>query len=203
MENRLEDGRCDGAADEPIVLYGLEADSIVDGPGLRFAVFVQGCTHGCPGCHNPESQPSGDGSGTPSTVGAVCAKVEANPLTQGVTLTGGEPFEQARACAAIARWARTRRLSVWVYTGYLYEDLLACAEGERGLPHVDAEGASELLAAANVLVDGPFVQARHSYDLHWRGSSNQRVIDLDATRSAGALVLWESREAFPEKPPSW
>lgn len=203
MENRFEDGCCEGVADEPICLYGLEADSIVDGPGLRFAVFVQGCTHGCPGCHNPESQPSGEGCGTSSTVGAVCAKIAANPLTQGVTLTGGEPFEQASACAAIGRWARERGLSVWTYTGYLYENLLACAAGECELPGVDGAGAAALLEATNVLVDGPFVQARHSYDLRWKGSANQRVIDLDATKAAGSVVLWESRETFPEKPASW
>ena len=193
----------EAAGQLPCCLYGLEADSIVDGPGLRFAVFVQGCTHGCPGCHNPESQPGGEGCGTASTVEAVCAKIAANPLTQGVTLTGGEPFEQARACAAIGRWARARGLNVWTYTGYLYEDLLACATGRRSLPAVDAQGAAALLEATNVLVDGPFVQSRHSYDLKWKGSANQRVIDLDATRATGSVTLRESHDVFPEKPASW
>ena len=68
---------------------------------------------------------------------------------------------------------------------------------------MDAQGAKALLEATNVLVDGPFVQSRHSYDLKWKGSANQRVIDLDATRAAGSVVLWESRDVFPEKPASW
>ncbi len=177
------------SAPETIRLYGTAPDSIVDGPGLRYAVFVQGCSHHCPGCHNESSQPF-DG-GTVERIDDVVERILANKLVQGVTLSGGEPFEQPAACAEIARQMRERGLNIWTYSGYTYEDLLAMPK------------AQELLEASDVLVDGPFVQALHSYDLSWRGSSNQRVIDLNQTRAQGHVVLWESHETFPTKPASW
>ena len=83
---------------------------------------------------------------------------------------------------------------MWTYSGYRYEQL------EAGVPD---EAARALLDATDVLVDGPFVQALHSHDLQWRGSRNQRLIDVPASRALGRVVLWETREYFPEKPPSW
>lgn len=121
-----------------ICLYGAVPDSIVDGPGLRYAVFVQGCSHGCPGCHNPDSQPVE--GGTPTTIGAVLAGIRANGLVHDVTLSGGEPFEQAAACAALARQLKVEGYGIWTYTGYLYEDLLRCAEG---IERVGSEGAGQ------------------------------------------------------------
>lgn len=177
--------------DYDIQLFGVAPDSIVDGPGLRFSVFVQGCSHACPGCHNPESQ--GVGGGTPTTVDALMSQIEANKLIGGVTLSGGEPFEQAHACAEIARRCRALGLNVWAYSGYLYEDLLQDC----------TPGSSELLDEVDVLVDGPFVQSLHSFDLEWRGSSNQRIIDVKASKAKGEIVLWEHHEEFPTKPPSW
>lgn len=177
---------------ETIRIYGTAPDSIVDGPGLRYAVFVQGCTHGCPGCHNPDSQPC-DG-GTVRRIDEVAAEIAANKLAAGVTISGGEPFQQAAACAELARRCRALGLSVWTYSGYTYEQLAA------GIPD---EAARDLLDLTDVLVDGPFVQARHSFDLAWRGSSNQRLIDVPATRAQGRIVLWETHEEFPSKPPSW
>lgn len=175
-----------------IRLYGTAPDSIVDGPGLRYAVFVQGCSHACPGCHNPDSQPCA--GGTVRAIEDVAADIAANKLVQGVTISGGEPFEQAAACAQLARCVRERGLNVWTYSGYRYEQL------EAGFP--DA-AARDLLDQTDVLVDGPFVQAQHSFDLPWRGSCNQRLIDVPATRTHGRIVLWETHEDFPEKPPSW
>lgn len=177
---------------ETIRLYGTAPDSIVDGPGLRYAVFVQGCSHACPGCHNPESQPCA--GGTVERIADVAAAVAGNKLAQGLTLSGGEPFEQAAACAALARAVRPFGLNVWAYSGYLYEQLAA------GVP---SEDARDLLDCIDVLVDGPFVASLHSYDLPWRGSSNQRLIDVVATRAAGRVVLWETHEGFPNKPASW
>ena len=109
---------------DTIRLYGTAPDSIVDGPGLRYAVFVQGCSHGCPGCHNPDSQPCA--GGTVRAIADVVAEIAANKLVQGVTVSGGEPFEQAAACAALARQVRELGLDVWTYSGYRYEQL---AEG--------------------------------------------------------------------------
>ena len=173
-------------------LYGTAPDSIVDGPGLRFAVFVQGCSHGCPGCHNPESQPFV--GGMIERVDDLVAQITANKLVQGVTISGGEPFEQAAACAELARRCRAHGLNVWTYSGYTFEQLSA------GVPDVTAR---DLLDATDVLVDGPFVQQLHSYDLPWRGSSNQRLIDIPASRKAGRVVVWETQQYIPEKPASW
>lgn len=154
------------------------SDSIVDGPGLRFTVFTQGCPHHCPGCHNPDTHdPAG---GREVTVDELARRMMANPLTDGLTLSGGEPFLQAEDCASLAQLAHERGLNVWTYTGYTYERLL---EGE--LP-----GALALLEQTDVLVDGPFLLAEKSYEALFRGSANQRLIDVKKSRAAGRVVLW-------------
>lgn len=196
-----------------IRLFGSAADSIVDGPGLRFAVFVQGCSHRCPGCHNPESWPAG--AGTHAEIADIVAQVRANGLITGVTLSGGEPFEQAEACAELASQLKAAGYDVWTYTGYVYEDLLRFAEASvqeaSAHPLVSFAESPEraqaavrgLLQSSDVLVDGPFVQARKSLGLKYRGSSNQRLIDLAATRAKGHVEEWRSAESFPSKPASW
>ena len=99
-----------------IRLAGIEPESIVDGPGYRLAVFVQGCPHGCPGCHNPGTHdPAG---GRLSDTAEIIARLGKNPLVRGVTLTGGEPMMQAAALCEVAAAARQKGLSVWCYTGY-------------------------------------------------------------------------------------
>lgn len=97
-------------------VYGLVADSIVDGPGLRFGVFVQGCNHGCPGCHNPESHSYSGGS--LMSVDDVMARIHAAQLDTGVTISGGEPFDQPAACAELAERLHEEGYDVWVYSGY-------------------------------------------------------------------------------------
>ena len=155
------------------------SDSIVDGPGLRFTVFTQGCPHRCPGCHNPDTHdPAG---GREASVEELAARLLANPLTGGLTLSGGEPFFQPEECARLAAIAREKGLDVWVYTGYTYERLLG---GE-------VPGAAALLDQTDVLVDGPFVEAQKSYAALFRGSTNQRLIDVPRSRAAGQVVLWE------------
>lgn len=159
-------------------IANLMSDSIVDGPGLRLTVFTQGCPHGCPGCHNPETHDSVGGREV--SVHELEEALGKNPLLQGLTLSGGDPFLQAAECAELARAAHRRGLDVWTYTGYVYEDLLAAGRVE-----FDA-----LLDETDVLVDGPFVQAKKSYSALFRGSDNQRLIDLKKTRRAGCVVLW-------------
>ncbi|MDR1358926.1 MAG: anaerobic ribonucleoside-triphosphate reductase activating protein [Coriobacteriales bacterium] len=161
-------------------IFGTADDSIVDGPGLRFAVFTQGCVHGCEGCHNPEAQDFA--GGREITLDELERQIEANPLLTGITLTGGEPFEQAAPLLELAHWAQERGLTVWAYSGYTFEELLACT------PSAEAR---ELLAAADVLVDGPYVAAQASHALTWRGSANQRIIDVPASLASGAVVELE------------
>ncbi len=165
-------------------IYGVVTDSIVDGPGYRTAVFAQGCPHHCPGCHNPESHdPNG---GTEWTLEAVEAKFTGNPLLDGITLTGGEPFQQPAACAELARRAHEKGLNVWTFSGYLYEQLLEMAEND---PAVRL-----LLERTDVLVEGPFLLAERSLELLYKGSKNQRTIDMNKTRGAGGIVLYEQPE---------
>ncbi len=169
---------------ETMRIYGVVTDSIVDGPGFRTAIFTQGCPHHCPGCHNPESHdPEG---GTQWTLEAVEAKFTGNPLLDGITLSGGEPFQQPAACAELARRAHAKGLNVWTFTGYLYEQLLQKAEQEPAI--------GDLLRQTDVLVDGPFLLAERSLELVYKGSKNQRTIDLNKTRAAGDIVLYTQPE---------
>jgi anaerobic ribonucleoside-triphosphate reductase activating protein len=156
------------------------SDSIVDGPGLRFTVFTQGCPHRCPGCHNPETHEVAGGREVP--LEELIARMGSNPLTQGLTLSGGDPFLQAEECARLARAAHGMGLNVWSYTGYTYERLL----------ELEDPGQLALLEETDVLVDGPFVLAFKSYAAKFRGSTNQRLIDMKKTRAAGQVVLWQS-----------
>lgn len=156
-------------------IAGLVQDSIVDGVGIRFTVFVQGCGHHCPGCHNPQTHdPLG---GREMCVEEIVAEMRSNPLTDGLTLSGGEPFDQPEGCLALAEAARAEGLNVWAYSGYRYEQLLA------------DEKRAALLRAVDVLIDGPFLLAERSLALPWRGSRNQRVIDVQRSLAAGEAVL--------------
>ena len=176
-----------------IQIFGTENDTIVEGPGLRFGVFVQGCSHKCKGCHN---QGSWDAlGGVKTTTAEVLREIKDNALVSAVTLSGGEPFEQAPACAQIASELKCCGYNVWCYTGYLYEELL-----ERAASEPDVQN---LLDNIDVLVDGPFVESLHSYDLTWRGSSNQRLIDMNKTRQTGKVVLWKEHSFELKKPDNW
>lgn len=157
-------------------------DSIVDGFGLRFTVFTQGCPHHCPGCHNPDTHdPAG---GREVSWEELAEQMGKNPLLSGLTLSGGEPFAQAADCAALARRAHEMGLTVWTYSGYLFEQLR-----DKGDPDWTA-----LLEATDVLVDGPFLQGEKSYELRFRGSRNQRLIDVPASLAQGKPVLWHQED---------
>ena len=161
-------------------IFGLAQDSIVDGPGFRFACFVQGCPHGCPGCHNPQTHPFAGGQ--VRDTGELFAQFQKNPLLKGITLSGGEPFCQAAPLAELARQVHGVEKDVVAYTGYVYEDLLAMED-----PAVQA-----LLGETDLLIDGPYVQAQRDLELCFRGSENQRLIDVKKSRAAGHAVLWEA-----------
>lgn len=170
---------------DTIRLYGLVTDSIVDGPGFRTAIFVQGCPYHCEGCHNPQSQPFE--GGTVWTLNDVEKKFSNNPLLSGITLSGGEPAEQAAPCAELARRAHQKGLNVWTYSGSTLEKLTERAKNDPAL--------AELLNETDVLVDGPFLLAQRSLELDFCGSKNQRLIDMNESRRQGKVVLWT--------PPEW
>ena len=160
-----------------IHIAGLVQDSIVDGPGFRLAVFTQGCPHACPGCHNPETHDFA--GGTVAETGAIIRTMLENPLLDGITLSGGDPFCQPDACAEIARAARKARLSVWAYSGWTYEQILA---------HPDM---LPLLREVDVLIDGPFLLSQRTLDMRFRGSKNQRSIDVQKSLREGRAVICE------------
>lgn len=166
-----------------IQLFGLADDSIVDGPGVRYTVFVQGCPHHCPDCHNPASHDFQ--GGTAADTQQILQALQANPLLDGLTLSGGEPMCQPEACRELAEKAHDRGLNVWCYTGYTLEALLKENHPAR----------MALLRQVDVLVDGRFEKAQKSLSLLYRGSGNQRLIDVPKTLQGGAVVLWE--------PPVW
>ena len=165
---------------DTIRLYGLVTDSIVDGPGFRTAIFVQGCPYHCEGCHNPDSQPFE--GGTVWTLDDVEKKFANNPLLSGITLSGGEPAQQAAPCAELARRAHQKGLNVWTYTGSTLEKLNERAKDDPAL--------RQLLDETDVLVDGPFILAQRSLELDFCGSKNQRLIDMNESRRQGKIVLW-------------
>ena len=156
---------------------GIIQDSIVDGPGLRFVVFAQGCHLRCDGCHNPGTWDLS--GGTDMTTDEIIAQMRRNPLTDGLTLSGGEPFLQAAECVTLAKAARDDGLNVWIYTGYTFEELLAQTQNS----HV-----RELLELTDILVDGPFELSGRSLNLKWRGSRNQRVLDVPRSIADGHAV---------------
>jgi len=153
-------------------------DSIVDGPGLRFVLFTQGCPHRCEGCHNPQTHDFEGGK--EMSTDEIIKIMLSNPLTDGLTLSGGEPFSQPEECAVVARAAKEHGLNVWAYSGWTFEELLA---DER-------PAVRELLELCDVLVDGPFILEQRSLTLKWRGSRNQRVIDVQKSLAAGEVILY-------------
>jgi len=154
--------------DLPIRLFGVVRESIVDGPRLRYVIFVQGCPHKCAGCHNPESHPYGGGKLT--TTEKLWNDIKKNPLLKGITFSGGEPFIWGHELAVIAEKAREHGLDVMTYSGFTYEHLIKKAETESSV--------RELLAATNYLVDGRYVEAQRDLNLRFRGSKNQRILDV-------------------------
>lgn len=149
---------------------GIVEESIVDGPGLRFTVFTQGCPHHCPGCHNPQTH-AFDG-GKWMRVDELLAMFDEDPLLAGMTFSGGEPFCQPAPLLELARQVKARGKNIVIYSGYTIEQLLEMAAKD---PEIDG-----LLGQCDLLIDGPFIEARKDLELLFRGSQNQRILDLSA-----------------------
>ena len=164
-----------------IRIAGVVRESIVDGPGLRFAVFCQGCPHGCPECHNPDTHDFS--GGYDCEISKIVEAVKANPLLDGVTFSGGEPFCQAGAFYSLAEALKGARadITLMAYSGYTYEEL-------RDMNDCDVDN---LLSVIDLLVDGRFIKEKKDLTLLFRGSANQRIIDMNLTRQRGELVLSE------------
>ena len=156
-------------------LSGIVGDSIVDGPGIRTTIFCQGCPHHCPGCHNPETWDFGCGTKVP--VEDLVEVVRSNPLCRGVTFSGGEPFAQAAGFAKLAKLLKEKGYEVASYSGFTFEELLKGSEDQK-----------ELLRSIVILIDGPFLLAERSLEVPFRGSRNQRILDVKKSLAEGEAV---------------
>ena len=158
-------------------LSGIMEESIVDGPGIRFVIFVQGCPHHCPGCQNQETQPFV--GGYVKTVEEIFSMYSENPLLSGVTFSGGEPFCQPGPLAVLARMIKETGGGGITYTGYTYENLRKQIHPFRPEGYAPSrEEIEALLDVTDLLIDGPFLLEEKSLELPYRGSSNQRLIRL-------------------------
>ena len=154
----------------------INIDSIVDGPGLRTTIFCQGCPHGCQGCHNPQTHDIN--GGFEKDIDELINEVLKVKLQTGVTFSGGDPFVQSKECGEIAKRLKENNINIWCYTGFLYEDLIKNKITYEFLKYVD------------VLVDGKFIEDLKSYDLIFKGSSNQRIIDVQKSLDKNEVILY-------------
>lgn len=164
---------------DSIRVAGIVRESIVDGPGIRFTIFCQGCPHACEGCHNPETHDFS--GGTDCSIDRLLEEIEKDPLLAGVTFSGGEPFCQPAGFAELGKRLKGKNLNITVFSGYTFEELSRMAD--------ENPDVNELLELTDILIDGPYVKELRDLTLQFRGSSNQRVIDMNETRKNGKLTL--------------
>lgn len=159
-------------------ILDIVEDTMVDGPGFRTSIYCAGCRHACPGCHNPETWAFDQGR--EMTVAEIMRVIVSDPYAN-VTFSGGDPMYQAAGFAELARAIHQQtNKDIWCYTGFTFESLI----------HQDQR---ELLEELDILVDGPFIQQLRDEDILFRGSSNQRLIDVQASLYSGRTVLWEQK----------
>ena len=157
-------------------------DSIVDGPGLRAVIWTQGCNHNCKGCHNPQTHDTCGGHSVDSL--KIISEIYKLRLHRGITLSGGEPFMQSEALLDVAKECKNLNLDVWAYTGYTFEDLT-----DKKNPNYFNN--INLLRNIDVLVDGRFIETKKDITLRFRGSSNQRIIDVKKSLENKRIHLHE------------
>ena len=156
----------------------IQRDSIVDGEGIRAVIWTQGCIHHCPGCHNPETHSFQDGITVDTEI--IKQKIKELEGQDGITFSGGDPMEQSAPCAELAEYCQSLGLNVWCYTGYTFEELIKKA---KHIPTI-----IDFLNNIDVLVDGQYIDEKHNPKLNWRGSENQRVIDVKKSLEQNKVV---------------
>lgn len=159
----------------------LQQDSIVDGPGIRCVIWTQGCPHHCIGCHNPQTHDCD--AGITVYVAEIINEMQNMKLQTGITFSGGEPFLQAQALVDVAKEAKNLHWNIWAYSGYTFEEIMK------------HPSMKELLSWIDVLVDGKFIEDQKDYRLRFKGSKNQRIIDVQASLAQDKIVL----SAYDEK----
>ena len=157
---------------------------ISNGPGVRVSVFMQGCTFNCKNCFNPETHDFNGGK--EFTIQEINETIERiSPLIEGVTFSGGDPFEQAKDFTEIAKFCHNLGLNIWCYTGYTYEYLIEYSDSNNRW--------SDLLTNIDVLIDGKFIQELYDGTLKFKGSSNQRIIDVKLSNAHGKVILYSHK----------
>ena len=167
----------------------LQTDSIVDGPGLRAVLWTQGCGHHCKGCQNPQTWDFEGGGLVP--ISAVLEAIDELEYQSGLTFSGGDPMYQPEACNIIAEYAKKKGLNIWVYTGFTWEEIMKMAKKDNVY--------NEFLKYVDVLVDGRFILEERDLNLLFRGSRNQRLIDVPKTLNTGKVVVLDEYEYNEEK----
>ena len=162
-----------------IRLSGIAYESLVNGPGIRRVFFAQGCKHNCKGCFNPDTHDFSGGE--EKGINELIEDTINNPIIKGVTFSGGDPWEQADKFAYMAKEFRKRGLNIWSYTGYTFEYITENV--------YNREGWRELLENIDVLVDGKFEEDKTQNGLKFRGSANQRIIDVNKTLKEGKIII--------------
>lgn len=164
-----------------IRIAGYVDDSIVDGPGIRFTIFTQGCAHHCFNCHNPETWAFDKGKDV--DIDELISKIKRNPLLQGITLSGGDPLYQVNACLELVKKVKELNsdLDIIIYTGFTFEELADNFKKNNDL--------LSLLKLSDILIDGKYEDSLRDLTLRFRGSSNQRVINLKKTFLEEKIVL--------------
>ncbi len=166
---------------DKLKIAGIVEESIVDGPGIRFVVFTQGCPHNCEGCHNPQTHDFNGGKYV--DIDEIINKIDENPLLKGVTLSGGEPFMQAKILATMVKRIKNKKLNIITYSGFTYEQLLDRANDENCF--------LDLLNQTDILIDGKFEIKNKKEGLKYRGSSNQRAIDVKKSIENNKIIEYE------------
>ena len=162
----------------------LQSDSIVDGEGIRIVIWTQGCSHNCKGCHNPETHDFN--GGVLIDVEEIKNEISNLEFQDGITLSGGDPFMQPEACLEIAKFAKSLGLNVWSYTGFTFDQLKILSKSKPVI--------MELLQNVDVLIDGKFILEEKSFNVKYRGSKNQRIIDVKESLLQGNAVLVKKYE---------
>jgi anaerobic ribonucleoside-triphosphate reductase activating protein len=161
-----------------IRMAGIVKESIVDGPGIRFVLFVQGCLHNCLGCHNPETHDLSGGCEIDTQ--DIIRDIMSAPFLNGVTFSGGEPFLQADKLWEVAKAVKEKDYNIAAYTGFLFEELI----------NNSSPSVRKLLELTDILIDGKFKIEEKDLSLKFRGSKNQRVIDVKKSMASGSVVLY-------------
>lgn len=157
----------------------LQPDSIVDGEGIRTVIWTQGCPHHCKGCHNPSTHDFN--GGLDIDIEKIKKELKQIQYQDGITFSGGDPFCQPKECMEIAKYAKKLDMNVWCYTGYTFEQLMVLSKKN--------EDILSFLNQIDVLIDGKFILAEKSFDVAFRGSKNQRIIDVQKSLKQNRVVI--------------